>query len=598
MSIRYNLLITFLTIFFVTNFIYALAPSIVITEIAASLSSEEEWFEIANVSQSEIDLNGWHFVEGFTASNPDGSRHELKAVKNDLILEPQEYAVIVNSEADFLAKYPDYDGTLIDSSWSSLKEDGEFIQLLNKDNQIIEAFTYQTNKEGFLTRVNPLLADYSTENWIIVNQGTPGKKNEIPNTQTTSSTDNQITPTTTQPTSPITNPITPIEIMTNFAPTAKAVSDKKFVYLGEEIIFDASNSSDQNGDSLKYIWNFGDEATAEEKIAKHKYLSIGDYEIRLKVSDSELDDEDKLYVSVLENPSPPTAQITAPVPSAGPETLKRETNQSKTSALDKKTTLQGIVLAPPGLFAKTYFYFRDQNGKSIEVYSHNGDFPSLIIGQMISVQGEITETADGKHLKITDRNVIKILAESDELPKPQEISQNEIQDIYLGELVKLTGRILKEEGKIFLVDDVGRRLKIEIYPTTVISKKELKENDIFHIIGILDKTQAGFRLLPRQPKDITATSQPNQNNQSSSSDAAENKTGEVKGERTDDNSTTAQVQNTLKKIDFKSVEDVIVLPPNKNQKQVVYKYLTSTAIALLIVLAGLWIKEWRAKKNC
>ncbi|KKU79957.1 MAG: PKD domain containing protein [Candidatus Peregrinibacteria bacterium GW2011_GWA2_47_7] len=110
-------------------------PSILINEIAAFEPSTVEWIEIFNTTESPIDITGWSFFENET-------KHRLSPATNDLIIEPAEYALIVNSVEDFNAAYPDFTGTIIDSSWSSLSEDGEIIGLLDNTDIAIELFTY------------------------------------------------------------------------------------------------------------------------------------------------------------------------------------------------------------------------------------------------------------------------------------------------------------------------------------------------------------------------------------------------------------------------------------------------------------------------
>jgi hypothetical protein len=157
-------------------------PSLVITEIAATLPSNQEWIELYNATSDTIDLNGWKFAEGVTPSNPDGTRHSLKLIRGDFKIEAGEYAVIANSAEDFLSTYGNYAGTLIDSSWSSLKEEGELIWLENATGAIIEKFTYIPTAEGVLARIDAYTKDYTAANWAIVpGDGTPGKKNEIGN---------------------------------------------------------------------------------------------------------------------------------------------------------------------------------------------------------------------------------------------------------------------------------------------------------------------------------------------------------------------------------------------------------------------------------
>lgn len=53
----------------------------------------------------------------------------------------------------------------------------------------------------------------------------------------------------------------------------------------ESVAFDASSSSDPDGDPLTYFWDFGDGSIGEGKIAQHVYTKAGEYVVILTVRD-------------------------------------------------------------------------------------------------------------------------------------------------------------------------------------------------------------------------------------------------------------------------------------------------------------------------
>ena len=68
------------------------------------------------------------------------------------------------------------------------------------------------------------------------------------------------------------------------------ISDSGGPYSGiisEIIVFDGSGSSDPDGDTLTYSWNFGDGNTANDEKPTHSYNSDGIYNVTLEVTDSE-----------------------------------------------------------------------------------------------------------------------------------------------------------------------------------------------------------------------------------------------------------------------------------------------------------------------
>lgn len=152
-------------------FIYAqnsLAASqldISVIEISAFEKSGYEWIKIHNNSNSDIDLEGWKFVENFSDSKPDGVKHSIKEYNNGYTISSQSSVIICQTPEKFLETYKNYSGMIIDSSWSSLKEAGERIQLLDADKNIIEDFTYLKCSNAVLKRKIFDSPDYTSGNW-------------------------------------------------------------------------------------------------------------------------------------------------------------------------------------------------------------------------------------------------------------------------------------------------------------------------------------------------------------------------------------------------------------------------------------------------
>lgn len=139
--------------------------NVAIIEIAAFEKSELEWIKIYNNSDQQINLEGWKFVEGFSDSNQDGVKHSIREYNNGYILQPQNSAIICQNADKFIEKYNECSGLILDSSWGSLKESGEKIQLIDNEKNIIEDFAYLECRTAVLKRKNFALKDYSANNW-------------------------------------------------------------------------------------------------------------------------------------------------------------------------------------------------------------------------------------------------------------------------------------------------------------------------------------------------------------------------------------------------------------------------------------------------
>jgi hypothetical protein len=93
----------------------------------------------------------------------------------------------------------------------------------------------------------------------------------------------------------------------NVAPTADAGNDQS-VFVGEEALLDGSASTDPNGDALTYAWSFGpipegsqtSIVDAGEANARFYADVAGIYDVRLTVSDDELQNVDSVQIQAIE----------------------------------------------------------------------------------------------------------------------------------------------------------------------------------------------------------------------------------------------------------------------------------------------------------
>ncbi len=104
---------------------------------------------------------------------------------------------------------------------------------------------------------------------------------------------------------------------TNRAPEASALADHSTVEVESDITFDASGSSDPDGDALTYAWDFGDgDSTLDARGARvtTSYDEVGDYTATVTVTDSAgASDTATVVVHVVPATAntPPTADVVA-----------------------------------------------------------------------------------------------------------------------------------------------------------------------------------------------------------------------------------------------------------------------------------------------
>jgi len=231
-----------------------LASNVIINEIGASETTNHEWLEILNITDESVDLLNWKFWENET-------NYGLSVSTTDSILDPGEYGVICQDENIFLNDYPNFNNSIFDSSWGTLKEGGEEIGLKDSGDIFIEQFSYLPITNFSLERSDPLLDDYTENNWQEHKSGNSlGQENS--------------------------NYISGVGGY-NQNPTAVVSIDKNIAEVGEEIYFDASNSTD---DILiaSYFWDLGNGATSTEISFNYFYNTTGTYQINLTVWDDDL----------------------------------------------------------------------------------------------------------------------------------------------------------------------------------------------------------------------------------------------------------------------------------------------------------------------
>ncbi|MEM9666658.1 MAG: S8 family serine peptidase, partial [Bacteroidota bacterium] len=71
----------------------------------------------------------------------------------------------------------------------------------------------------------------------------------------------------------------------NQPPVANATASTTQASVGETITFDASGSTDADGQIVSYLWSFGDGTTSTQSVTTHAYAAAGTYALSLTVTD-------------------------------------------------------------------------------------------------------------------------------------------------------------------------------------------------------------------------------------------------------------------------------------------------------------------------
>jgi hypothetical protein len=138
----------------------------VMYDLKAGSDGGREWVEIHNNSNTAIDLATFRLLEGDT-------NHKLKLVQGDEKIVAQGYAVIASDPVKFKTDWPNFGGTIFDSSFS-LSNSGETIAIKNGD-VVVDQYIYKSSSGGegdgkSLQKINGT--------WVAA-KPTPGMLNQI-----------------------------------------------------------------------------------------------------------------------------------------------------------------------------------------------------------------------------------------------------------------------------------------------------------------------------------------------------------------------------------------------------------------------------------
>ncbi|MFH0819440.1 MAG: lamin tail domain-containing protein [bacterium] len=219
---------------------------IIINEILPNPVGDDEtgeFIELRNLSTSPIDLVGWQIADAssrrFTISKKDFS---------ETILPAQGYFLIERKISKI-----------------ALNNNGDEVKLYQPNGQLLDSIAYKQSCADSVA--------YARD-------------------------ENQVWQWTTTPSAGKENKITLLAL-----PPEVVISALNQTEVGQEVVFDGSDSSDSQSSALSYLWNFGDGATCVDKIAKHKFTAAGKYQVKLAVTNQEkLSATDSWEIEIKDSP--------------------------------------------------------------------------------------------------------------------------------------------------------------------------------------------------------------------------------------------------------------------------------------------------------
>jgi len=175
-------------------------------------------------------------------------------------------------------------------------------------------------------------------------------------------------------------------------------------------------------------------------------------------------------------------------------------SEARAAEVGERVIAHGFVSVLPNIFGTQYFYIGEK-GVGIQIYSYKKDFPSLAVGDYVSVNGEISQARGVKRVKTKTRDDIDIL-KIGPAPEPLALALSEISEENLGGLIKISGEITEIKTGYMYLDDGDGELKVRFKTGAKIDRKKFKEGDSAEVTGVVESASSDFELWPRQAEDI------------------------------------------------------------------------------------------------
>jgi len=247
-------------------------PKIIISEIQIAGKDgngktfpKEDFVELYNPNENDLDLTNW-YLQRKTKSASDFSPYIPKNLLSGKIIKSQEYFLIINASSSFSADttttYP-------------LTEDNTLI-LKNPNGQVVDKIGWGKAQDFETSPAeNPSPGQSIGRKWSTTSQNYIDTENNESDfeiqTPTPNSKNQTFLPEQNQP------------------PTARFEFQPENPVINQEVIFDASSSSDPDGNILNYIWNFGDNnsTTTDSATTTHSYPTSSQFTVSLTVLDNQ-----------------------------------------------------------------------------------------------------------------------------------------------------------------------------------------------------------------------------------------------------------------------------------------------------------------------
>ncbi len=292
---------------FIFLFSFFLAPlaanaTVIFTEVMYDLpgaDSGREWVEIYNDGSESVTIatTTWKFFEANT-------NHGLSLFQGSTVLVGGGYAIIADEPQKFLIDWPAFSGTIFDSTFS-LSNSGEALALKSSTTTITDQVTYDPTIGGggdglSLQKVGGLWVATTPTPGVAAITNTPPDSSSSDSGTATSSPDSSSSPDETA------SPLPAASSGGGGSPppepqiSVRAIAPLHLV-AGADAVFDANafGFKKEPLPNARFVWSFGDGATAEGKKVLHAYHLPALYVVMVEASSGEWSATDRADIGVV-----------------------------------------------------------------------------------------------------------------------------------------------------------------------------------------------------------------------------------------------------------------------------------------------------------
>lgn len=172
---------------------------------------------------------------------------------------------------------------------------------------------------------------------------------------------------------------------------------------------------------------------------------------------------------------------------------------AKNLADEEIVQVTGTVTVVPNTFSASYFYIQDSNA-GIQIYNYNKLFPSLSVGDIVQITGELDTYYNERRIKTSAISDVQIIGNHSP-PTPEKVAIADLSESYEGKYIQVVGIVTKTSGSVFYIHGSGE-YQVSIKSGTGINKPRMKVGDKVLISGIFSQSGDTYRILPTKQNDV------------------------------------------------------------------------------------------------